>query len=331
MLPDAGDDMQKRILLGVGISGLVLAALCAIIYFIVTAPKPPEPAEVELGLNLSLPDNPIVFTISGNDPVTTLGFINPDGSSFTTRQIDISLTRDPRHYDLVDPTLWGPDGTFLVTRLTNAYWSTPGTGIPLVITGSGVTRRCNDVQLSGSVWGLDSTHMLINNPPYAGESDQIVILNMETCQIEDVIYTTSSAISDFAISSGGWIAYEATFYEYETDFFGRRTFTGHSIGSAMIVVDDQHREVFRVDNARSPNWSIDGEWLAYDIYREGIRIVNRSGSDTWLITDIGSDPWWSPDGEWLVYWTYDYEIYKINIITKEKVLLYNGGRYPTWR
>src|SRR5262245_19478787 len=79
----AENDMQKRIIiLGVGITGLVLVALCVSAYYIFIVPKPPKPAEVELGPNIPLPDNPIVFTVYENHPLTTLGFINPDGSNF---------------------------------------------------------------------------------------------------------------------------------------------------------------------------------------------------------------------------------------------------------
>jgi hypothetical protein len=326
--------MQKRIILGVGISGLVLATLCAVVYLIIRAPKAPKPAEVELGLNLPLPDNPIVFRVEENGAyTTTLGFIDPDGSNFTTREIDMSLTR--YSYHVLDQTTWGPDGTFLVTQLINSG-SDNYLSVPLVITGNGETRRCKDLRVNGTVWVIDSTHILINKTISAGESYQIVNLNTETCQIEDVIYTSSNVIGDFAISSDGWIAYESFYYEYETDFFGRR----HAVdatGYGIIVVDDQQREVFRVDYAHSPNWSRDGKWLTYDFsdYDKGqlevIKIVNRSGSDTQLITDVGSHPWWSPDGEWLVYSTSYDDIYKINITTKEKVLLYSGGSYPTWR
>jgi hypothetical protein len=147
---------------------------------------------------------------------------------------------------------------------------------------------------------------------------------METCQIEDVIYTATDGIGDFAISSDGWIAYIA--------YFGHLEGAGwRSDGIAMIVLDDQQQEVLRVDGiTNSPNWSRDGEWLAYYVNDEGIKIVRRDGSDTQLIA-AGYNPWWSPDGEWLVYWTYKHEIYKINVITKENVLLYSGGSYPTWR
>ena len=305
--------MKKRIMLGVGISALVLMTLCAIVYFISRAPKP---AEVELGLNLPLPDNPIVFRVEDGSR-TTLGFIDPDGSNFTTREIDISLTRD-RSFQVAEQTTWGSDGTFLVTGLAND-WLNAGEVIPVVITDNGETRFCKDFRLFGSLWGIDSTHLLTTNDHAGGapEHPQIVTLNMETCQIEDVLYTSSNGIGFFSMSSDGWIAHE------KRDDIG------------IVVLDNQGRLVFEIDDALLPNWSRDGEWLAYDSYnqgtQDGIKIVNRSGSDTQVITDVGSHPWWSPDGKWLVYYTGANEIYKINIITNEKVLLYSGGRYPTWR
>jgi Tol biopolymer transport system component len=59
-------------------------------------------------------------------------------------------------------------------------------------------------------------------------------------------------------------------------------------------------------------------------------IVHRNGIDTQLITSNGSVPSWSPDGTWLVY-SIGLDIYKVNIKSKEKVLLYSGGTNPTWR
>lgn len=314
--------MRKRIIiLGAVMFGLVLVAVCAIIYFNFTAPKP---AVVELGPKIPLPDNPIVFRVedeSPTDTTTTLGFIDPDGSHFTTRKIDISLTRDPYHYRVLDQTTWGPDGTFLITQLnSNTLAMNPGDGIPVVITGNGETRFCKRFVLNGSVWGIDSTHVLTNiTVHFLGGSDQyqIVKLNTETCRIENVIYSSSNFIDDFAISSDGWIAYATTSLTSDR---------------SIVVLDNQEKEVFIITGAVfSPNWSRDGEWLAYDAYKDVIKIVRRNGRDTQVLTDVGSNPWWSPDGEWLLYWTDKKEIYKINISTKEKVLLYSGGSYPTWR
>jgi hypothetical protein len=313
--------MQKRILLGVGIFGLVLVASCASAYYIFFVPKPPKPAEVEQGPNTPLPDNPIVFRIQ-NEPYTTLGFIDPDGGNFTTRKIDFSLTRDPNGYEMNDQTTWGPDGTFLVTRMYGGDWSMlQGKGIPVIITNSGETRFCG-FSTYGPIWDIDSIHVLTTHRVHVrgAYQYQMVKLNMETCQIDDVIYVVESTdLIRFATSSDGWIAYDHVDLE-------------------LVVLDDQQREAFRVDHGRSPNWSRDGEWLAYSVRfdpedrgQEGITIVRRDGSDKQLISRDGVDPWWSPDGEWLVYWTYAYEIYKININTKEKVLLYSGGSYPTWR
>jgi hypothetical protein len=312
--------------LGVGIFGLVvLVALCASAYYILFVPKPPRPAKVEQGPNIPLPDNPIVFLIH-DQPRThaMLGFIDPDGSNFTTRKIDFSLTRDPYTYEVVDQTIWGPDGTFLVTRMFSGTGSMePGEGIPVIITGSGETRFCKEFKTTVPYWGIDSTHVLASYGTRVEGSyqHQIVKLNMETCQIDDVIYDAkSTAVVRFSISSDGWIAYQNGDFD-------------------IVMLDDQQREVFRVDHASAPNWSRDGEWLAYvvpfDIPKEGvqkgIKIVRRDGSNTQLITNDGVNPWWSPDGEWLVYQGVGYEIYKVNVITKEKVFLYSGGMYPTWR
>jgi hypothetical protein len=312
--------MRDRIRLSIVMILLVIVCVtCGMINYVFSFWAHPwdEDAVLEQDPEFTLPDNPIAFVVEDGQPtdvVPTLGFIDPDGGNFTTRNINNSLTRD-HSYFVRDRMLWGPDGNFLVTSLTccGTMRYVLGEGIPIVITASGETRECRDFTSFVSAWGIDSTHVLITKSTRVGGDSfqyQIVNLSMETCQIEEVIYDgKSTGIGDFAISSDGWIAFEN--------------------GLGIVVLDDQQKEVFKVDDASSPNWSRDGQWLAYYVYNEGIKIIRRDGTDTQLITD-GYNPWWSPDGEWLVYDSGS-NIYKINVVTKEQVLLYSGGRYPTWR
>lgn len=320
--------MKNRIIIGAVLFGVVAIAVasCAAVYVIFFGPVP---AQVEQGPKNPIPDAPIVFKVEdGSYPPQTLGFMDADGGSLTTLKLDNSYTRNK--YQILDQTMWGPDGSFLVTQLVGG-WMEAGQATPVILTNS-ETRICTRLVQDEYPWPVDSTHLLLTRPS-GREVTQIVRFNMKTCQDESVVYTIPNVVYQFAISSDGWLAYETVLGDYDG--------TGFSISALPIIVRDDHgKEVFRTgDTAHSPNWSKDGEWLAYDIpysvprlgIQEGIMIVRRDGSELQRLTDLGSDPWWSPDGQWLVYWTYKGDIYKINVSTKEKVLLYHGGSYPTWR
>jgi hypothetical protein len=204
--------------------------------------------------------------------------------------------------------------------------------LPALITDKGEVYVCADFS-TRYARGLNSTNILAAVDLSQAGPTQIVDLNMETCQIEKVIYDPSTSIGDFDISSDGWIAYEAR------DGWVTSDIPGH----AVIVLDDQQREVFRIQNAASPawskdgdrlsyttsinNWSIDGDWLSRTT---SISIVNRDGTDSQIITNGGFCQSWSPDGEWLIY-NLNLDIYIVNIASKQSQLLYNDAICASWR
>jgi hypothetical protein len=182
----------------------------------------------------NLPDHPIIFTVadvSGN----TFGFIDSDGSNFTARQLNIKLTQSPGHYEL-GQTTWGPDGTFLATQLRGGDSLNVGKSIPVTITNEGDLYFCEELsRVGGSTWGVDSTHILtLQADPLSGSS-QIINLNMEACEAEEVLYTAPEGMGSFAVSSERWIAYE-------------------TVGPAIVILNDQQQEMFRIQDAYLPAW-----------------------------------------------------------------------------
>lgn len=303
-----------------GVVGLLVFACIAAILVVVSQPRRNARQYVR-----DLPEYPIVFTILDQSR-RTLGFIDPDGKHFTIRQFDIDAW-GVISLDFTEPTVWTADGTLLATHLQEHSIATVGgTKIPLLVTQEGDLLVCEDFPLFiYGVWAVDVIYVLVSTVIEEGVGSQIVSVNMETCQTEDVIYTDPVGIRRFAISPDAWIAYERS-----SMFYGPPQ-------TALAVIDAQHQEVFTVEDGSAPAWSKDGEWLAYHAYNGGITIVRRDGTDAQQIVSDGFYPSWSPDGEWLVYQVggsfvgSEPDIYKVNIATKETMLLYSGGMYPTWR
>jgi hypothetical protein len=258
--------------------------------------------------DFTLPDNPIVFTVA-NNAGNTLGFIDPDGSNFTTREVNINQLSGTG-YHLRGQKSWSPDGSFLVMNLFDVwdyYYN-----IPTIITEDGKVYSCAEERSHyGHSLPLDSAHVFTTTQTSVPGPTQIVTLNIESCQIESVVYTDLDGIGNFAISTDGWIAYESSVL-------------------VLIILDDQHREVFRIEEGENPDWSNDGEWLAYTKFDDGVYIVRRNGTETQHITNDGYTPSWSPDGERLVYGT-THNIAILDIATGQSVLIYSGGHYPDWR
>lgn len=110
---------------------------------------------------------------------------------------------------------------------------------------------------------------------------------------------------------------------------------------------------------KDASFSPDGSQLAYYDDSQGIMVMELSGGRPGEIevllpyqqndgsmsyTHQSPQPSWSPDGEWVVYHRQidtsihqasggleNFAVYKLNVNTKEEVLLVNRGVYPFWR
>jgi hypothetical protein len=247
-----------------------------------------------------IPDGEIVFRPT--ETYNSFGFIDPEGSNYTTRETVVT-TSFVTGYHLSGPNSWSLDGTYMTTNLMPSIpfsaFPIGYSGVPAIATSDGKVYYCEDLFSEGRVWGLN------NNRVVANVKNQVVILNMETCRIENVLY--HGVIADMAYSSTGWLAIHD--------------------GSSIIVLDDQQQQVFTRPGSM-PAWSKDGQWLAY--VTVGIYITDRSGNDSHLILRQGDNPSWSPDGEQIVY-DWDEDLYIGDIGTGESSFLYSGGANPDWR
>jgi dipeptidyl aminopeptidase/acylaminoacyl peptidase len=244
----------------------------------------------------SLPDREIVFATLANESDVVLGFINPDGTGLIT----ISLL--PYSY-FQEPT-WSLDGEYLVMR-RNANFG-PMSGTPMLISSDGEVLECRNVWGWGRAWGVGEDRVVTID----SDAQEVILLDMNTCQRLDVLYQSSSQLTDVAVSTQGWLAV---------------------VGDGLHIITPSGEEVFRSPVGHiSPAWSPDGELLALS-YDAAIYVVTKYGSDERLIVSPGSAPSWSPDGRWLVF-AHGTIISKVNVDTGETVVLYeNGGGMPAWR
>ncbi len=86
-----------------------------------------------------------------------------------------------------------------------------------------------------------------------------------------------------------------------------------------------------------PNWSPDGQWLAFASY--GIWIADTAGQNVQQITDFGTCPKWSPDGKQIAFSTHYFAdqgdaiyVYDIEDSTSRQLSPENGQNFsqPDW-
>src|SRR5688572_9004262 len=155
---------------GVIVGLMVVACLAAIISTLM--PQEPRAAG-------PLPNSNIVFHPENYN--TTLGFIDADGENHTTLEV---MTE----YNLYHLTTWGLDGSYLTARLIPNI--NPNGGYPAVITSDGTVHLCDEDQFygQGRITGLDNHRVVVA----LHDIEQVVILNMETCQVETVLYSSQN-------------------------------------------------------------------------------------------------------------------------------------------
>jgi WD40 repeat protein len=271
-----------------------------------------------------LPNREIVFVQGDN----TLGFINPDGSGYVTRTLELErevfgglYTFAPR---IVPPITWSSDG-----HLAGRYAVTiSDEASPFVVSSTGNITRCSSQtpQGEGRIWFEDGKLVGIQS---AEMGERVVQLDSSRCQIVGDLYLPQQGIwppvrlRDVSISRNGWLAILRWTTDYET-----------------VIVDASGIEKFRLPPAAGATWSPDGDFLAYVVQSgnqdNGLYVIDKNNTQKKrLVADnrIGT-PSWSPDGQWLVYDRSDNgqpAIYKLQIDTGKETLLIHGGASPAWR
>ena len=273
----------------------------------------------------ALPDRDIVFSVAPG----ILGFIQADGSGYLTRTVTsgswLPFERFPTY---VSGVTWGQNGQGLVGRYPVEQPIT--VGIPFTISEAGIVSVCppNSSWPTGTdrVWGLPNGELLTSSH-YPGRPDEVVTLDMITCQPVKTLYQSpmrNAFIVEAALSSQGWLA-----------VYGHVPRGDLSVDQVLILSPDGIQ--YTIDGAAYPAWSPDGNWLAFSVYDDGLYIADptgsqRSGIRLGLRSNVRLS--WSPDGQWLVYdqpYAGQPAIFKANLDTQSEELLHAGGYDPDWR
>lgn len=303
------------------IIGLVVVGVAAAILICSLALNTEEITRLELRpLGSPIPVRDIVFTIAQKPGF--LGFINADGSHYTTRTI--GLFQQYLFFETYTPytlnkVTWSLGGNGLATRYST---HNPEGGMPLRIAPNGSISDCLHKDFlygPNRIRSLSDTTVLMVALNAGAPTEQIVIADVSTCEIKEVLYTAANKefLREAAYSSQKWLA------------------VARFIAQEEIIVLPPQGGGFVIEGGAAPAWSPDDEWLAYYFYKDGVHIVKKDGSHDQKITTSAdlTTPSWSPDGQWLVYHRYvagQAVIFKLNIATDEEVLLFEGGENPDW-
>jgi hypothetical protein len=286
-----------------------------------------KPARI-LSPGETLPERDIVFMVNPIDIRSTesvLGFINSDGSGYTTRKVELPNWRRWRPFTL-SPDLarsgvvWGPSGYYLIGRYSVSNLSS---GIPLLIYTDGTFVKCPDDETSpyaeGRSWGISENTILTVLYRGLKEPDKLVVVDMtDDCKVVSVVYTaaTDEILREATISSQQRLAVSRWFHQRDE----------------VAIMKPDSTVIAALPEAVYPTWSPDGEWLAYSIYDDGLYVIRKDGTDVRKLAEahLFLAPSWSPDGQWLVY-SRDQVIYKFNVAKGEEYELFKGGYNPDWR
>ncbi len=195
------------------------------------------------------------------------------------------------------PPSWSPDGTRL------AYSA-----------GSGLDQRVMVYDLDADkeeAWGTDSQSLL--RPVWAGDGRIVAVgtvgeMGALTTNLFWVTKNAANAAIETQASVGTYVEWSPQSC-LSTDALAYESNDG---GDREIFVYLQNRGAVDVSNHRAadwnPVWSPDGQWVAFESFRDGRRGIYRVNPTQVRVTAIavGADydnwaPTWSPDSQWIAF------------------------------
>lgn len=289
-----------------------------------------------LPLNSKLPTTEIIFTPLDEKtmPIPWIGFINPDGTGLEMRsyKVPIHLFMDAIPVKVYKQSLgriftWSLDGESIGG--ISLVGSTNRQGYPVVLQMDGSISYCDPKK---SIISQDRIVVLSINDVMAieifldSEKQQLVIFNMETCQIDKTLYIPqgNETLKNFSFSNNHWLALEFGSSLYwqrnpqNTDFIGIRIYD-----PAMNIVNE-------IKNAMLPSLSADGKRIAYinELGEVCVAELDKLNAKCAGIAQSGIS--WTSDQQGLVYSNSNDNIILQNIVSREEKII-GYGYSPNWR
>lgn len=251
-----------------------------------------------------------------------IGFISSDGNALEYRYIKPSIATTHldlfRYYTLGNGITWGINGSELVAGFSQYN---PYIQEPIIIENSGTIRSCLgslSINSLGRSHSVDDNRIITsitsdstdNNP-----INQLIILNLQSCQIEAVLYETPETIYEAVQLPDGWLAV----------WVGSPSFSGIRIISPSNTVVQEF---------------IDGSYPNYSQAMNSIIFSRSDGIYAFDFSSMSLDllfpgdhircPSVSPNGEQIVYEA-DSGINIFTVATGEVVQILDHGNCPDWR
>jgi hypothetical protein len=261
-----------------------------------------------------LPDKEIVFSKFSDPDDNKIYFINSDGTGLESRKvIHLNIENGPSGV-----YSWSQDGKYLAIRLGYNYWPNE-TGLPVLISSTGKVIKCPE---SKSPYGYGRIQIIgekkiltVRSRP---EPFQVIIFDMEECEVEEVLYT---AVEDEVI-------YDASL-SVQGDLLLNKE-------DSIIVLFKGETEEMEIAEGYYPSLSSDGKFVLYQSYEkgEGIRIFELETREDRVIINDGWRADWSGYGHKFVYIKYvhdERQLVVYDIDTEQSLLLGVEGQYPSWR
>jgi Tol biopolymer transport system component len=245
---------------------------------------------------------------------TDIYTVGADGSGVQRLTNDAASSSNPT---------WSPDGTRILFDRANPAVSTESDVWVMNADGSAETLLAANG--TTPAWSGDGSKVVFLRSPGTQCGWELLITNADGSG-----QTTFSCSDDEDLRDPVWSPDNA---EIAGTFFGQHgweLFSAAVDGSGGWHTDTDHLEEF------SPDWSPDGERLAYVLEADSIDIwtINRDGTGAIPLRSHALDAVWSPDGRKLAFFGSGSQIHVSNLDGSDDVQLTSGpgtSRRPDWQ